>query len=367
MNQKYKLEAKDIKPLAEGRGACFATNMITKEGYPVRFMYREYPDNEHDSGWRFMSGYESDEYMDNPDNHAIYDVNTIANYDQSIIQFLDAKVGLAFEKIPDADDFELVEDYEVSQGEKMMWPNNAEWGALTQRLLEVDGKRYLLTKVSCGTLKLPSGKLVCCDPFTGMNKNENPFINVPTGEFIVVVTLADVSPELDGSHYREAYASIIFDENAQEMHRKSLTPAIAGEQSEEVLNEGEFIGFSVDAGTACFVDAESLKEGMPDEDSWFDDLFDCSEEKCWFELMDDPKHIREGIANIELPTSKQNNNLILFHSGWGDGTYPVIGGYDASGNLIAVHIDFFVIPDPSFEEEEITPDKRSDKPWWKLW
>jgi hypothetical protein len=99
-----------IKPIATGRGACFATDKITVEGNPVRFMYREYPDNDTDSGWRFMSGYESDEYMQNAGNHGIYDVNTIANYDPSIIPFLDAEVGLAFEKVPGAADFVLVEE-----------------------------------------------------------------------------------------------------------------------------------------------------------------------------------------------------------------------------------------------------------------
>ena len=110
MSKKFKLSADQIKPLAEGRGACFATDMITVEGEPVRFMYREHPDNDVDSGWRFMSGYESDQYMENADNHGIYDVNTIANYDPSIIPFLDAEVGLAFEKVPGAQDFVLVED-----------------------------------------------------------------------------------------------------------------------------------------------------------------------------------------------------------------------------------------------------------------
>ncbi|MGQ7269015.1 DUF2185 domain-containing protein [Marinobacter nauticus] len=110
MSKKFKLSADQIKPLAEGRGACFATDMITVEGEPVRFMYREHPDNDVDSGWRFMSGYESDQYMENAENHGIYDVNTIANYDPSIIPFLDAEVGLAFEKVPGAQDFVLVED-----------------------------------------------------------------------------------------------------------------------------------------------------------------------------------------------------------------------------------------------------------------
>lgn len=110
MKKNYRLSADEIEPIVEGMGACFATDMITVEGKPVRFMYREHPDNEIDSGWRFMSGYESDEYMENPDNHGIYDVNTIANYDPTIVPFLDAEVGLAFEKVPGAEDFVLVED-----------------------------------------------------------------------------------------------------------------------------------------------------------------------------------------------------------------------------------------------------------------
>lgn len=105
MTKKFRLAAADIQPLAEGYGACFATNMITMDGFPVRFMYREEPDNELDSGWRFMSGFEDDDYIDNPDNYAIYDVNTIANYDPSIIPLLDSPEGCAFEKRPDSDSF----------------------------------------------------------------------------------------------------------------------------------------------------------------------------------------------------------------------------------------------------------------------
>jgi len=94
----FRLKAEEIVPLAEGRGACFATDMITCEGRKVAFMYREEPDREIDSGWRFMSGYESDEYMADPDNLSVYDVNTIANYDPDIIPFLDFPVGSAFER-----------------------------------------------------------------------------------------------------------------------------------------------------------------------------------------------------------------------------------------------------------------------------
>jgi hypothetical protein len=111
MAKKFKLRAEDIKPLATGRGACFATDMIVVRGKPVGFMYREAPDNEQDSGWRFMSGLEDQDYMDDDANHGVYDVNTVANYDPTIVPLLDAAVGSVFERTPGARDFRPVEDW----------------------------------------------------------------------------------------------------------------------------------------------------------------------------------------------------------------------------------------------------------------
>ena len=114
MDKEYKLTSEEIKPLVQGYGACIATDKITVEGYPVRFMYREEPDNDVDSGWRFMSGFESDDYMDNPDNHGVFDVNTIANYDPSIIPLLDSKIGSVFEKADGDELFNEVTDWKLS-------------------------------------------------------------------------------------------------------------------------------------------------------------------------------------------------------------------------------------------------------------
>jgi hypothetical protein len=110
--KKFALTPNQIKPLAEGYGGCIATDMITVEGRKVRFMYRQEPDNDIDSGWRFMAGSESDEYMDDSKNHGAYDVNTIANYDPDIIPFLDSPIGSAFEREDADEDFVEVDDFE---------------------------------------------------------------------------------------------------------------------------------------------------------------------------------------------------------------------------------------------------------------
>ncbi|WP_334188160.1 DUF2185 domain-containing protein [Noviherbaspirillum sp.] len=111
MPKKFKLSSEQIKPLITGYGGCIASDKITVEGFPVGFMYREEPVNNMDSGWRFMSGYEDEIYMDDSRNHSIYEVNTIANYDPTIISFLDSPVGSVYEKPMESKDFIAVPDW----------------------------------------------------------------------------------------------------------------------------------------------------------------------------------------------------------------------------------------------------------------
>jgi hypothetical protein len=225
----------------------------------------------------------------------------------------------------------------------MTWPNHSAWSA--ERNNEVveteDGIRFTWV-VPCGSLYLPSGRLVACDPFAFLRPGDNPYVFVPTGHFPVTVTLADVSPNLDRSHIREAYATVRFAEGI-DSHRRVLPLLREGERPPE-LKEGEFIGFRVDAGTACFVDDRAVASYMPPVNTWYDDLFENGNDDCWFKRMDDPNHLREGLANIVLPLSRNGENIVIVHSGWGDGTYPVVGSFDSTDRLIAVHIDFAVIP-----------------------
>lgn len=106
--KKFKIPSDKIIPIAAGYGGCIASDMITVEGHPVMFMYRDTPRSENDSGWRFLSGFEDDDYMQDSRNHSVYDVNTIANYDPTIVPFLDAPFGSEFEKKDIHAQFELI-------------------------------------------------------------------------------------------------------------------------------------------------------------------------------------------------------------------------------------------------------------------
>ncbi len=88
----------EIKHLVEwdepnGEG-CIVSDKITKEGWKVGFMYRDEPTpGNPDSGWRFFKGDEDEEYSNNPNNHHVFALNTICNYDCDIIPYLHSPVG----------------------------------------------------------------------------------------------------------------------------------------------------------------------------------------------------------------------------------------------------------------------------------
>jgi len=97
--EKFKLKKEEIKQLTRIKGSCIASNKITVEGEKIGYMYREKPSNEVDTGWRFFSGNEDDDYTNNPDNFNVFDINTICNYDDEIIPYLNSEINTSYEKI----------------------------------------------------------------------------------------------------------------------------------------------------------------------------------------------------------------------------------------------------------------------------
>jgi len=99
----------------ENFGYVMATKMLVDNKRKVRFMYREEPSNEQDSGWRFFCGDEDQDYTDNPDNIAVYDVNTIIALDESITPYLKADEGTAFEYDVENEKWIKAEDWEPEE------------------------------------------------------------------------------------------------------------------------------------------------------------------------------------------------------------------------------------------------------------
>lgn len=104
----FKKESSEIKVLIPPMGSCIASDKITVDGLLIGCMYREEPSFDTDSGWRFFSGTEDDDYVNDSDNLMIYDLNTIVNYDNSIMAYIHFDIGTELERQTD-NTFRIIE------------------------------------------------------------------------------------------------------------------------------------------------------------------------------------------------------------------------------------------------------------------
>lgn len=98
--KKYCIATENIRPLLtdwEGFEGCLISDRITVDGCKVGYMYRDEPDSNYpDSGWCFLAGDETEEYLDNPGNSGAFSLNTACNFDEDIIPLLNSPCGSAF-------------------------------------------------------------------------------------------------------------------------------------------------------------------------------------------------------------------------------------------------------------------------------
>jgi hypothetical protein len=187
-----------------------------------------------------------------------------------------------------------------------------------------------------GELDLPTGRVVACDPFVYLGSGDiEPFtVSVPPGRYRVEAAVATLSrpgePPADKPHLRVAAARLVIRDEPTTAWELALRP----EQDPAELEEDEFFGYGVDAGTGCFYDA-AAEEAFPEAQEDEGPLWDAFENSDW----------SGGPHLVTSPST--GHTLAAFTSGWGDGFYPTWIGRSASGEVTCFLTDFFVAPDPS--------------------
>jgi hypothetical protein len=92
-------------PTLKWQPRCFVTNRILREGAKVGYFYREAPDNSEDSGWRFMSGDETQTYMEDASNSQFVSLGAVLRHDDRMVTLLDLAAPIAFGWNEDVGDF----------------------------------------------------------------------------------------------------------------------------------------------------------------------------------------------------------------------------------------------------------------------
>ncbi|MDO4434219.1 MAG: DUF2185 domain-containing protein [Alysiella sp.] len=90
---------------------AIASTEITEQKHPIGFAYREAPVFDNDSGWRFFSGNESDEFTDNPDHFHIVPLSAVLEKQSAFSRIVHETQG-AWEWNNEAADFIPVADWQ---------------------------------------------------------------------------------------------------------------------------------------------------------------------------------------------------------------------------------------------------------------
>lgn len=215
---------------------------------------------------------------------------------------------------------------------------------------EIMGKKMEVMEV--GNVSLPSGKVVVRDPLVFLNAKEQPyFTEAPKGNF--PVKIAVVKSEDWGDRY--AAVKVKFTDQKPVRYQEALI----GNENLEGVKEDDFFGFFVDAGLGCIADADALADFDKfivslNVDNVYDDYF---AELFARSYQEHPNNQREGGDWISWTIPNTNYQIPMFASGFGDGSYPVYFGYDASGEICGLYIQFIDIElalsdDDEDEEEE---------------
>ncbi|MER5932169.1 DUF4241 domain-containing protein [Streptomyces sp. NPDC002054] len=172
-----------------------------------------------------------------------------------------------------------------------------------------------------GPLHLPTGSVLACDPCT-LGDSDLPFtVTVPPGDHPLLIARM----HWEGKDWGETPAAML---RVLDKPTATWELAVQSGQDARLLGTDEFFGFGVDTGTGCFLDAGG-RDVLPG-------LFEADEveRRGW-------ENGSRAYAAISDPDS--GANLIAYHSGMGDGSYPVWIGRDADGAVTCFVADMLLL------------------------
>lgn len=197
--------------------------------------------------------------------------------------------------------------------------------------------KITLDTLSIGKINLPTGNIICCDPFVDIEDAGTFIQKVPKGEYPVTLCISSCDEWED----RYACVKLTITDNVPVRYEPALTK----------YDTNDCFGFFVDAGMGCIIDEQARKKfsdylASIESDDDFISIYD----SIFSDLLEENAKINSKYQrsygdwlNFTIPNSKEN--MTIFTSGFGDGLYPCYFGYDKSNEISGLYILFIDLED----------------------
>ncbi|MGG1661007.1 DUF4241 domain-containing protein [Brevibacillus sp. NRS-1366] len=217
-----------------------------------------------------------------------------------------------------------------------IYPKLFETAFVDGTTFQQDHYEYRLYCQEIGQLQVKTGRIVANDPLV-MFETEPFALSFPKGVFPVQLAIAKVSANADASQVgdeqqpdeRVAFAQIVFANKPV----TSWKMAVWENSDVAQLAANEFFGYGVDSGTGSFMDASAcqlLEQEIEQNDMYLESLIK--------DMDKTYKHTRSWLVK----DLGDGNNIAMFSTGWGDGSYASYIGLDEEGQIVRLVTDFYL-------------------------
>ena len=310
-----------MKKYVENAGSCIVTKSILNGETKFRWLFREEPLNNIDTGWMAFGDSDNDDYVNDPKNLTVMDLNTLINIEPTILNVYEMPVGTDLIFIEeDGEKYFINAKTNEQIREKVKSPfmiafeknlsflRKDEYSKEFIENLFTESDRISLDTI--GEVDFPTGQVIIADPLCYLHSEENRKIldrTIPIGKYEVELAILNsktISKRVIGARLKIKNDKIIRYEQTQ---NKSSN-----------LN-----GFGVDAGLASFCDASVAEE--------YTKFY--SNNDYFIKLLQGKQFI-----HWELPGT--NHKIAMFETGFGDGYYMSLYGLNEKDEVCELVIPF---------------------------
>ena len=310
-----------MKKYVENAGSCIVTKSLLNGESNFRWLFREEPLDNIDTGWLAFGDSDNDEYVNDPKNLSVVDLNTLINIEPTILNVYEMPVGTDLIFIEeDGEKYFINAKTNEQIREKVKSPfmiafeknldflRKDEYSKEFIENLFTESDRISLHTI--GEVDFPTGQIIIADPLCYLHSEENRKIldrTIPIGKYEVELAILNsktISKRVAGARLKIKNDKIIRYEQTQ---NKSSN-----------LN-----GFGVDAGLASFCDASVAEE--------YTKFY--SNNDYFIKLLQGKQFI-----HWEIPGT--NHKIAMFETGFGDGYYMSLYGLNEKDEVCELVIPF---------------------------
>ncbi len=310
-----------MKKYVENAGSCIVTKSLLNGETNFRWLFREEPLDNIDTGWMAFGDSDNDDYVNDPKNLSVVDLNTLINIEPTILNVYEMPIGTDLIFIEeDGEKYFINAKTNEQIREKVKSPFTIAFEKNLDFLRKDEYSKEFIENLftesnrislySIGEVDFPTGQVIIADPLCYLHSEENRKIldrTIPIGKYEVELAILNsktISKRVIGARLKIKNDKIIRYEQTQ---NKSSN-----------LN-----GFGVDAGLASFCDVTVAEE--------YTKFY--SNNDYFIKLLQGKQFI-----HWEIPGT--NHKIAMFETGFGDGYYMSLYGLDEKDEVCELVIPF---------------------------